>query len=99
MYGDTFPHSASIHTAAAYFNYYLASHNEDYKQRAIECARNIACLFCEDGSAHTCFMFPFSVNGQKGEYYDPYANEQDGYMYYLIKYFGALDTGDLKPEK
>ena len=95
MFGDTFPHSAAIHTSAAFMNYYWASGDEIYRKRAIEGARNGLCLFRPDGSAHTCFLYPLTVNGIRCEYYDEFANEQDGYLYYLIKFFGALDRGTI----
>ena len=31
-----------------------------------------------------------SVNGVKCEFYDDYANEQDGLLYYFIKFYNAL---------
>lgn len=90
-YGDTFPHSASVHTSDAFLHYYWISGDEEYRKRAICGARNCLSLFGADGSAHTSFVYPLTCNGVRCEYYDPFANEQDGYLYFMIKFFGELD--------
>lgn len=97
MYGDTLPHAASIHTGNAFLHYGAATGNTELCERAESSARNLLSLFREDGSAHTSFIYPFSVNGRRGEFYDAYANEQDGFLYYMIKFFGCLTEG--KPDK
>ena len=90
MYGDTFPHSASVHTSNAFLHYAAASGNESYRKRAYESARNMLSLYREDGRASCTYLYPFSVNGTRCEYYDAYANEQDGLLYYFIKFYNAL---------
>lgn len=86
-YGDTFPHPASVHTANAYLHYSEISGDKSYKKRAYKSARNLLSLFRPDGSASNCYVYPFSVNGVKCEYYDEFANDQDGALYYLMKFF------------
>ncbi len=90
MYGDTFPHSASVHTSNAFLHYAAVSGDKAYKTRAYESARNMLSLYREDGSASCTYLYPFSVNGVKCEFYDDYANEQDGLLYYFIKFYNAL---------
>ena len=91
LYGDTFPHTASVHTSNAFLHYYYISGDEEYKKRAVCGARNNFSLFEADGSAHCTRLHPFRVNGERGEYYDPFMNEQDGFLYFYIKYYGGLD--------
>lgn len=86
-YGDTFPHPASIHTANAYLHYAMISGDENYRKKAYRGARNLLSLFRPDGSASNCYVYPFSVNGVRCEYYDEYANDQDGALYYLMKFY------------
>ncbi len=86
-YGDTFPHPASIHTTNAYLHYADMNENEEYRKRAYRGARNLLSLFKPDGSASNCYVYPFSVNGVRCEYYDEFANDQDGALYYLMKFY------------
>lgn len=98
MYADTFPHSAAVHTSNAFLHYAAVTGNEEYKKRAENSAGNILSLFSADGSASCAYLYPFSVNGIGCEAYDEYANEQDGYLYYLIKFFGCMDDDKSKNE-
>jgi len=34
-------------------------------------------MFFEDGTATCAYVYPYSVNGQKTDFADPYANDQD----------------------
>ena len=91
LYGDTFPHSASVHSSDAFIHYYWISGDEVWKKRAICGARNNLSVFRPDGSASCTRLHPFTVNGVRGEYYDEFANEQDGFLYFMIKFFHALE--------
>lgn len=91
VYGDTFPHTASVHTSDAFLHYYWISGNERYKKRAICGARNNLSLFSPDGRAACTRLYPFRSDGARGEYNDAFANEQDGLLYFLIKFFGMMD--------
>lgn len=90
-YGDTFPHAASIHSSTAFLHYYWISGDEKYRYYAYAGARDILYLFHEDGSAATSHLYPLFVNGVRCEYDDEFANEQDGALYYLIKFFNMLE--------
>ena len=90
IYGDTLPHSASVHTSDAFLHYARISGDETYRKRAVRGARNVLSLFRADGSASTSYLYPLTCNGTRCEFYDYFANEQDGYLYFLIKFFGAL---------
>lgn len=85
MFGDTFPHYWSTLTGAAYYYYALCTGNEVYRRRARNVVRNNLCLFSEDGRASCAYLYPYKVDGIKGRFYDPYANDQDwALVYYLL---------------
>lgn len=91
MYGDTMPHSASVHTSVAFWHYAQVTGDQEYLRRAESGARNTLCLFHEDGSASVCWLYPLTVNGIRCEYFDEFCNEQDGVLYYMIKTLGMLE--------
>ena len=39
-----------------------------------------------DAAAACAYVYPFSVNGVKTNYADPWANDQDWGLYYYLKY-------------
>ena len=42
-------------------------------------------LFFEDGKASCAYLYPYKIDGVKGQFYDPYANDQDwALVYYLL---------------
>ena len=90
LYGDTFPHSASIHSSDAFLHYYMITGDEEWKKRAVCGARNNLSVYRPDGSASCTRLHPLFVNGVRGEYYDEFANEQDGLLYFMIKFFHAM---------
>ena len=77
LFGDTFPHYWSTCTAVAFYYYALCTGNASYHERARNIVRNNLCLFAEDGSASCAYLYPHRINGIKGKFYDPYANDQD----------------------
>ncbi len=97
-YGDTMPHAASVHTSNAFLHYAAVSGDDTYRKRAYSSARNSLSLFFEDGSASSAYVYPYAVNGVRCECYDAWANEQDGMLYYLIKFYGALTDGKVSPD-
>lgn len=86
MYGDTFPHYWSALTANVYADYAEASGDEKYRRKADAAHRAVMSLFMPDGSASAAYVYPVSVNGSNAAYYDPYANDQDWGMYFMIRY-------------
>ena len=90
LYGDTFPHYWSILSSIAFLHYSEISDNEEYKKRAFVGARNNLCLFNANGSASCAHIYPLTVNGIRGEYFDEFANDQDFALYYFINFFEEL---------
>lgn len=89
MFGDTFPHYWSTVTGAVYYYYALCTGNQSYLARAENIVRNNLCLFFEDGRASCAYLYPYKIDGVKGQFYDPYANDQDwALVYYLLIHEG-----------
>ena len=89
-YGDTMPHAASVHSSNAFLHYGWLSGNDAYIRKAHMGARNCLSLFHADGSASMAYVYPYKINGVRGEYYDEFANEQDGFLYYMMKFYGYM---------
>lgn len=87
MYGDTFPHYWSSLTGLSYLNYYKLTKEEEYLKKAEENVRNCLCLFDTLGAASCAYLYPYKINGKKGEFFDEWANDQDFALYYYLKYF------------
>ena len=86
LYGDTFPHYWSGLTACHYEGYADVSGDEGYRTRAEAAYRAVLGMFTPDGRATCAYLFPISVNGVKGEFADPYANDQDWAMYFYLRH-------------
>lgn len=84
MFGDTFPHYWSTITAAAFHLYAQISGDSLYQKRAENIVRNNLCLFTKDGHGSCAYVYPYKVNGVKGQFYDGYANDQDWALYYYL---------------
>lgn len=99
IYGDTYPHYLAALTARSFVLFAQASGEERYRAAAKRCLRNVLCFFRPDGSASCAYLYPFSVTmlnpdgsvrtpAVRGEFFDPFANDQDGALY-LILFCGA----------
>ncbi len=86
MYGDTFPHYWSSLTGNVYFEYAKITGNDMYIKKAEASYRSTLSLFMSDGSASCAYVYPVSVNGEKAGFYDPYANDQDWGLYFMMRY-------------
>ena len=86
VYGDTFPHYWSSLTGLSYLNYYNLTGDKEYLEKATDNMRNCLCLFYPDGGASCAYVYPYSLNGVRGEFYDEWANDQDFALYYYLKY-------------
>lgn len=84
FFGDTFPHYWSCLTARSYLAYYRISNEEEYRINAERCIRNCLCLFNDKGEGSCAYVYPFEVNGKKGQFYDEWANDQDFALYFYL---------------
>lgn len=75
--GDTLPHHLSVLTSRAYRSYFKLSGNEEYLKRSEECVRNCMCLIKDDGRGAAAYVYPYKLNGKRGEFLDPWADDQD----------------------
>ncbi len=55
---------------------------------ANECIRNYLCLFTDDARGVAAYVYPYKVNGDFGEKYDNWANDQDFALYFAIDVLG-----------
>jgi hypothetical protein len=85
MYGDTFPHYWSALTGNAYLDYAKIKQKPEYYSRAEASIKGTLSMFREDGSASCACLYPWKVNGQKGKFYDVWANDQDWALYYALR--------------
>lgn len=77
VFGDTFPHYWSAENGRTFKRYARLTGNEEYNIRGEHSLRGVLSMFFEDGTATCAYLYPYSVNGQKTDFADPYANDQD----------------------
>ena len=77
VFGDTFPHYWSAENGRTFQRYARLTGNKEYAIRGEHSLRGVLSMFFEDGTATCAYLYPYSVNGQKTDFADPYANDQD----------------------
>ena len=87
LWGDTFPHYWSALNAVAFNLYAQITNDSQYRERAKNIVRNNLCLFTEDGRGSCAYIYPYRVNGERTQIYDPYANDQDWALYFYLQVF------------
>lgn len=85
MYGDTFPHYWSAQTGKVFRRYAKLTGDAGYAKRAEDSLRGVLSMIFPDGTATCAYVFPYMVNGQRCDYADPYANDQDWGLYANIE--------------
>lgn len=88
LFGDTFPHYWSALSANVYQMYGQITGDPTYLEAAEAAYRGVLSLFFPDGSASCAYLYPVSVSGQPGRFADPYANDQDWGLYYMLCHRG-----------
>ncbi len=88
LYGDTYPHYWSSAGSLLYAQMSIIENDRKIKEKYKKIARAgiRSCLgnFFHDGSATCAIVTPYSVNGMRGEFIDPWANDQDWAMYHAL---------------
>ena len=84
-YGDTFPHASAAHSAHCFYVYGVATGKREWIRYGRQCFESVYCCFRTNGEASSAYVYPERVNGEKGGYYDAFANEQDGLLYLAYK--------------
>lgn len=96
LYGDTLPHYWSALTGNVYERYGILAGNEEYTKKAEKSLRGVLPLIFPNGRASCAYIYPVSVNGIRGKYYDPYANDQDWGLYFYLRHLNQkiLDANE-----
>lgn len=87
-FGDTFPHYWSALSGLAYRETEEIAGSGIYSRKMEKTLRGVLSMFREDGSASCACVYPMCVNGRKAGFYDPWANDQDWGLYFMLKYAG-----------
>ena len=85
MLGDTFPHYWSSLSGIAFERFGRITGDASWIRRAERNLRGSLSLFFEDGRASCAMVYPRTVNGEEGHFYDPWANDQDWGLYYYFR--------------
>ena len=102
LYGDTL-HYWSCLSAYAFLLHAQGTGDNALRMQAKKTLRNLLCLFFPDGTASCAYLHPYSVTmlnpdgseiapARRGEFFDPWANDQDFALYYILR---AEDETDL----
>lgn len=94
-YGDTYPHYWSALSGMAFAQYARIRKDNGYAERAAASMRGCLSLFTPQGRASCAMVYPETINGTPGHYYDPWANDQDWALYFALKYRRIVETGTL----
>ncbi|WP_457100204.1 hypothetical protein [Microbacterium sp. P5_E9] len=84
-YGDTFPHYWSALTGNVLALHARITGDAATVPRAENIIRGVLPLIFDDGRASCAYVFPHSVNGERADYADPYANDQDWALVFALR--------------
>ena len=85
VYGDTLPQPSVAHSAHCFYSYGVITGNRKWEEYGIRAFRSGFCLFNGKGEAFSSYVYPARVNGERGQFFDSFANEQDGFLYLAYK--------------
>ncbi|MCD8012595.1 MAG: hypothetical protein LUG99_05385 [Lachnospiraceae bacterium] len=85
LLGDTYPHYWSALSGVAFLQYADITADSKYLELARASFRGCLSLFSEYGEASCAMIFPEMVNGEKAHCHDPWANDQDWALYFVLK--------------
>ena len=102
LYGDTL-HYWNCLSAYASLLHAQGTGDDALRMQTQKTLRNLLCLFFPDGTASCAYLHPYSVTmlnpdgseiapARRGEFFDPWANDQDFALYYILR---AEDETDL----
>lgn len=86
MLGDTFPHYWTALSGLSFARFEEAFGTDEYAVKAKKALRSVLSLFNADGSASCAMVYPMYVNDREAHMHDPWANDQDWGLYYVLKY-------------
>ena len=91
MLGDTFPHYWSVLTGQVYKTYAKILKDTEIDEKGEASIRGCLNLFDEEGFGSCAMVYPKTINGKQAEYYDPWANDQDWALYYILDLYAKED--------
>lgn len=77
QYGDTFPHYWTTITAVALHDLAQATDDPAAQSRAEKIVANNLCLFQPGGQASCAYVYPLTIDGNPGQFFDAWASDQD----------------------
>lgn len=83
LLGDTFPHYWSALNGMNYLKFYQITGDSSWKKRANYSIRGCLSLILPNGEGSCAYLYPYSINGINGEFYDPMANDQDWILVFM----------------
>lgn len=86
LFGDTFPHYWSVLSGDVEARHAAITGCEAARRTADRIFMNNLCLFELNGFASCAHLYPLYVNGERGSFYDPWANDQDWALYFAFKW-------------
>lgn len=92
LYGDTFPHYWSGLTGMAVLRKYEITKDNSLVKKAYHSIMGTLTLIMPDGRGSCAYLFPLTVNGVKAQGFDPYANDQDWALYFMLLYMDKLNN-------
>lgn len=84
-WGDTFPHYWSDLTADCFAAYAECTQDNRYAERAKAITMANLINFTPDGRGSCAYLYPDFINGEKGKFSDPLANDQDWALMFYLK--------------
>lgn len=91
QWGDTFPHYWSCVTGECFMYFGRLTGDEDYERRAVNILWGNMSLFTDDGRGGAAFIYPTRVNEKACHGLNPFANDQDNALMYLMKWIDELE--------
>ena len=84
MHGDTRPHYWSATSGYCFWLYGEIIGNEAAREYGRQCLKNCLCVTDNEGRGYCAYLYPYHINGERGEYNDMMANDQDYALYYAL---------------
>lgn len=81
--GDTFPHYWSALNGMNYLKLSQLTGEKHWQKRAEYSIRGCLSLIDPSGTGSCAYLYPYMINGIRGEFYDPMANDQDWALIFM----------------
>ncbi|MBQ4137764.1 MAG: six-hairpin glycosidase, partial [Clostridia bacterium] len=92
QFGDTMPHYWSCLSARSFADFALCSKNDEYANKARVCMRNCMSNYLGSGKGSCAYIYPYKVNGKRGQFYDVWSNDQNTALYFALQIRDAIGT-------